>query len=252
MIDLFRGQTINEKVDIWALGVLLYKLAFFVTPFGETPALGILNCNFSMPEDSRYSESLHNMIRSLLLSDPAMRPTIQQLLKSVHFPRHIAVSEMRSEATDPGARFPGNQITSLPFPNAVPASEVVHATLLIEPELQTSPRTKPSFGDQPTCTSVLLTANVGQLISLPNEKGTEIGWANFDEIPIQTVVCRPPSVHQDLASLTINPVASQANVVSHIPTTQENSIQRPLFSPPTSHENYIPAHLVNLDNLLAK
>ena len=27
---------ISEKVDIWALGVILYKLAFFQTPFEDT------------------------------------------------------------------------------------------------------------------------------------------------------------------------------------------------------------------------
>lgn len=30
MIDLYQRMGLNEKVDIWALGVLLYKLCFFV------------------------------------------------------------------------------------------------------------------------------------------------------------------------------------------------------------------------------
>lgn len=33
MVDLYSNKNISEKVDIWALGVLLYKLAYFTTPF---------------------------------------------------------------------------------------------------------------------------------------------------------------------------------------------------------------------------
>lgn len=34
-MDLFQGHIISEKVDIWALGVILFKLAFFQTPFED-------------------------------------------------------------------------------------------------------------------------------------------------------------------------------------------------------------------------
>lgn len=35
-VDLFQGHVVSEKVDIWALGVVLFKLAFFQTPFEDT------------------------------------------------------------------------------------------------------------------------------------------------------------------------------------------------------------------------
>lgn len=35
-VDLFAGHVISEKVDIWALGVILFKLAFFQTPFEDS------------------------------------------------------------------------------------------------------------------------------------------------------------------------------------------------------------------------
>lgn len=34
-VDLFQGHVVSEKVDIWALGVILFKLAFFQTPFED-------------------------------------------------------------------------------------------------------------------------------------------------------------------------------------------------------------------------
>ncbi|OXT09970.1 hypothetical protein B9K06_26865, partial [Bacillus sp. OG2] len=35
MLDLYRRQPINEKSDVWALGVFLYKLCYFTTPFEQ-------------------------------------------------------------------------------------------------------------------------------------------------------------------------------------------------------------------------
>lgn len=34
-VDLDQGHVLSEKVDIWALGVILFKLAFFQTPFED-------------------------------------------------------------------------------------------------------------------------------------------------------------------------------------------------------------------------
>jgi len=37
MLDLYRGQRIDAKVDVWALGNLLFALAFQVHPFTADP-----------------------------------------------------------------------------------------------------------------------------------------------------------------------------------------------------------------------
>lgn len=36
MIDLFCGVPVDTKSDIWAMGVMLYKLCYFALPFGES------------------------------------------------------------------------------------------------------------------------------------------------------------------------------------------------------------------------
>ena len=33
MVDLYNGQPLDERVDIWALGCMLYGLAWFTHPF---------------------------------------------------------------------------------------------------------------------------------------------------------------------------------------------------------------------------
>jgi AP2-associated kinase len=78
MIDLYSGKSITVKSDIWALGCLLYKICFFVTPFGES-ALAIQNAQFTIPDDSRYSKGVHALMRYMLEADPDIRPDIFQV-----------------------------------------------------------------------------------------------------------------------------------------------------------------------------
>ncbi|XP_015121833.1 AP2-associated protein kinase 1 isoform X2 [Diachasma alloeum] len=78
MVDMYSGKSITTKADIWALGCLLYKLCFFTLPFGES-TLAIQSGNFTIPDNSRYSKGLHNLIRYMLEPDPDIRPDIYQV-----------------------------------------------------------------------------------------------------------------------------------------------------------------------------
>ncbi|KAF5280987.1 hypothetical protein FQA39_LY05192 [Lamprigera yunnana] len=78
MVDMYCGKPITTKADIWALGCLLYKLCFFTLPFGES-TLAIQSGNFYIPDSSRYSKGLHQLIRYMLEPDPDQRPDIFQV-----------------------------------------------------------------------------------------------------------------------------------------------------------------------------
>ena len=62
MIDVYRKQPIDEKSDIWALGVLLYKLCYYTTPFEEQGQLAILNASFKFPAHPVFSDRLKKLI----------------------------------------------------------------------------------------------------------------------------------------------------------------------------------------------
>lgn len=78
MVDLYSGKSITTKADIWALGCLLYKLCYFTLPFGES-TLAIQSGNFSVPDSSKYSRGMHQLIKYMLEPDQEKRPNIWQV-----------------------------------------------------------------------------------------------------------------------------------------------------------------------------
>lgn len=83
MIDLNRRIPIDEKSDIWALGVFLYKLCYYTTPFEKIGERGILTSTFEFPSYPVYSDNLKLCISKILVQDPRQRPNICQLLEEI-------------------------------------------------------------------------------------------------------------------------------------------------------------------------
>lgn len=81
MIDVYRKQPIDEKSDIWALGVLLYKLCYYTTPFEEVGQMAILNARFKYPAHPVFSDGLKLLIASMLREQPVKRPNIYQVMQ---------------------------------------------------------------------------------------------------------------------------------------------------------------------------
>lgn len=54
MLDTWSNHEISSKVDIWALGCVLYMLCFQKHPFEDSGKLRIINGNYSLPADSHY------------------------------------------------------------------------------------------------------------------------------------------------------------------------------------------------------
>ncbi|VEU20453.1 DEKNAAC101283 [Brettanomyces naardenensis] len=107
MIDLYRRQPIDEKSDIWALGIMLYKLCYYTTPFEKNAINGagnagggnyaILNGLYSFPSSPPYSARLKNLIAKTLMVNPGARPDVFQLLEEICKMRGTHYPDLRSK-----------------------------------------------------------------------------------------------------------------------------------------------------------
>jgi polo-like kinase 1 len=74
----------SYEIDIWAVGIIMYTLAFGKPPFeGEdldSTFKKIKGNNYSFPEKSEISDSCKGLIKDLLAADPTKRPKINKIL----------------------------------------------------------------------------------------------------------------------------------------------------------------------------
>ncbi|KAJ3759063.1 Pkinase-domain-containing protein [Lentinula raphanica] len=90
LFDVKTGTMLDEKVDIWSLGCLLFAMAYSHSPFENTQtteqggsiAMAVLNAQYKHPRGSegRYSNGLKEMIDRMLKVDPGERPGIGEVL----------------------------------------------------------------------------------------------------------------------------------------------------------------------------
>ncbi|XP_034396478.1 AP2-associated protein kinase 1-like isoform X7 [Cyclopterus lumpus] len=114
MVNLYGGMIITTKADIWAMGCLLYKLCYFTLPFGESQ-VAICDGSFTIPDNSRYSQDMHCLIRYMLEPDPDKRPDIYQI-------SHFAFKLARQECPVPNEH---NSPIPAKLPEPIRASEAV-------------------------------------------------------------------------------------------------------------------------------
>jgi serine/threonine protein kinase len=56
--NLYLKKKIDTMIDIWALGVLLYKMCYLTTPFENGGILAILNAQYTIPATPAYPSSV--------------------------------------------------------------------------------------------------------------------------------------------------------------------------------------------------
>lgn len=79
MIDLYQRKELSTKVDIWALGCVLFLMAYFEHPFPDGAKMSILDAKYKIPDKARYSKKVSKLIKMLFHKDPNKRPDCKQL-----------------------------------------------------------------------------------------------------------------------------------------------------------------------------
>ncbi|KAM9360040.1 AP2-associated protein kinase 1-like [Symphorus nematophorus] len=153
MVNLYGGKIITTKADIWAMGCLLYKLCYFTLPFGESQ-VAICDGSFTIPDNSRYSQDMHCLIRYMLEPDPDKRPDIYQI-------SYFAFKLARRECPVPNVH---NSPIPAKLPEPIRASEAVAKksqtkARLTDPipttETSIAPRQRPKAGQPQPISGIL-------------------------------------------------------------------------------------------------
>ena len=87
MCDRYGENVVNEKVDIWSLGCVLYTMVFKEQPFMNAQKLEIINGNYNFPRDEQklYSEKFLDLIRVMLTPNPNDRPNVIQIMEWTNY-----------------------------------------------------------------------------------------------------------------------------------------------------------------------
>lgn len=167
MIDIARGFPIDEKSDIWAFGVFIYKLCYYTTPFEREGNLAILNASFTFPPKPVFSDRLKRVINVTLSEDPRLRPNIFQCLKELYSMRgmDVPIKDIYTAPTSTvwvNASTPHDKLSpSLPIndtttdssagetPPQLPKRGIVHVAPTVNKQAKPIPKVKPMFRGRP-------------------------------------------------------------------------------------------------------
>jgi len=83
MLDTWSNFPVNQAVDVWAAGCVLFSICYNKHPFQDSNKLAIVNGNYKIPStDSRYL-MYNKLIKWMLSLDPRGRPSCVQVLEEL-------------------------------------------------------------------------------------------------------------------------------------------------------------------------
>lgn len=99
--EVFKGEQISEKVDIYALGIILYELLAGINPFNNLNEKQLLSQKKNgkifplkyFKEDTSYF--FNNLVRKMVHKNPKRRPTAEKLLKIIN--KKVAKLKIKDE-----------------------------------------------------------------------------------------------------------------------------------------------------------
>ena len=80
--EIYQRERQTQKVDIWALGILLFEMTHNKMPFRDKTMLEVrdLLASKAIPFDKQISGRIRNVVEKILQFDPERRPSAQEIL----------------------------------------------------------------------------------------------------------------------------------------------------------------------------
>ncbi|RZB38951.1 serine/threonine-protein kinase 16 [Asbolus verrucosus] len=88
--ELFHVESycvIDQRTDIWSLGCVLFALCYFKSPYdivyekGDSVNLAVISGTIHFPEDTPFSQDVHDLISFMLKVNPSERPFIDSVIE---------------------------------------------------------------------------------------------------------------------------------------------------------------------------
>lgn len=83
--EIVKGKPYDNKIDIWALGIVIITLAEGESPYGNNTPMSVLYKITNAPppslkQYSKWSKQFHKLLRECLVKEPEIRKTPRELL----------------------------------------------------------------------------------------------------------------------------------------------------------------------------
>lgn len=101
MIDFFAKFPITIRSDVFALGVMLYRMMYFTLPFPDGEVLANFNCKYRLPTSPNYSEELKRLVSVSLVKDPMQRADVWYLAEIIQAKTGIQFTPRPANLTAP-------------------------------------------------------------------------------------------------------------------------------------------------------
>ncbi|XP_056634313.1 serine/threonine-protein kinase 16 [Diorhabda sublineata] len=88
--ELFHVESycvIDQRVDIWSLGCVLFAMMYFKSPYdivyekGDSVNLAVISGTICFPQGEHFSDDLHDLVRFMLKVNPSERPFIDAVIQ---------------------------------------------------------------------------------------------------------------------------------------------------------------------------
>lgn len=143
-LETWNNYPIGPKVDIWALGCILYCLCFNKHPYEDAATLRIINANYALPSDTKYN-CYHDIIKGCFQVDPRKRFDSNILLEKLE-----SIAETKGWSLNDPLGITSNALFS-PEPTipSSPLQQLVNTSLITSKSAPPRPSTVPQMPAQP-------------------------------------------------------------------------------------------------------
>lgn len=216
---MFGSGVLTEAVDIWAMGCILYTMAFFKPPF---PPEGLRTERYTIPKESKYSADVHTLIARMLTADVEKRATLDHVVACIEDmlddkPIPALGRTSASKATTSSGKTASSTVSHSSASSAAKKTTEARKEAVTKPTMDLlNMDFNPTISSEKPSVSAAA-ASTGWTTTAPTE-----GFADFASFPASPVPSSVNGKRIDEFGFPVSPVRQQQQQPQPAPTPQQN------------------------------